>query len=77
MKVKELRDNLAFYDDDAEVIFEIDCDIEPESITETKYGWHTVHLDSRMKPIFICTIYGNCCIEFEVDEGSNKPSGGY
>ena len=30
MTVKELKDNLAFYDDDAEVIFEIDCEIEPQ-----------------------------------------------
>lgn len=68
MTVKELKDNLAFYDDDAEVVFEIDCDIEPESITETKYGWHTVHLDSKLKIGFIGNIHSDCRIELEVDE---------
>ena len=68
MTVKELKDNLAYYDDDAEVIFEIDCDIEPESITETKYGWHTVHLDSKLKPTFIGNIHNDCFIELGVEE---------
>lgn len=68
MTVKELKDNLAFYDDDAEVVFEVDCDIEPESITETKYGWHTVHLDSKLKPTFIGTIHGDCYVALELEE---------
>ena len=63
MTVKELKEELSFYDDDAEVIFEIDCEIEPESITETKYGWHTVHLDSKLKPTFIGECRGDCRIE--------------
>lgn len=68
MTVKELKDNLAFYDDDAEVIFELDCDIGPESITETKYGWHTVHLDSKLKPTFIWECRGDCRIELGKDD---------
>ena len=68
MTVKELKDNLAFYDDDAEVIFEIDCEIEPESITETKYGWHTVYLNSRLKPTFIGECRGDCRIELGKDD---------
>ena len=70
MTVKELKDNLAFYDDDAEVIFEIDCEIEPESITETKYGWHTVYLNSRLKPTFIGTIHSDCFIELRLEDES-------
>lgn len=69
MTVKELKDNLAFCDDDAEVVFEINCDIEPESITETKCGWNTVHLYSELKPTFfrICRVMnGDCKIELEV-----------
>ena len=68
MTVKELKDNLAFYDDDAEVIFEIDCDIEPRTITKTKYGWHTVYLNSRLKPTFIGTIHGDCYVELGLEE---------
>ena len=68
MTIKELKDNIAFYDDDAEVIFEIDCEIEPESITETKYGWHTVHLDSKLKPTFIGECRGDCRIELGKDD---------
>ena len=68
MTVKELKDNLEYYDDDAEVVFEIDCDIEPESITETKYGWHTVRLNSKLKPTFFGSVNSNCNIELEVDE---------
>lgn len=67
MKVKELIDNLDFFDDDADVVFEIDCDIEPESITETKYGWHTVHLDSKLKPTFIGHIHGDCWVELGLE----------
>lgn len=68
MTVKELMDNLEFYDDDAEVIFEIDCEIEPESITETKYGWHTVYLNSRLKPTFIGVVHSDCFIELELED---------
>ena len=68
MTIKELKDNIAFYDDDAEVIFEIDCEIEPESITETKYGWHTVYLNSKLKPTFIGTIHGDCYVELRLEE---------
>lgn len=67
MTVKELKDNLAFYDDDAEVVFEVDCDIEPKNITETKYGC-TVYLNSRLKPTFIGTIHGNCYIDLGLED---------
>lgn len=67
MTVRELKDNLSYYDDDSEVIFEIDCDIEPESITETKYGWHTVHLDSKLKPTFIGDLHGDCYVEMGLE----------
>lgn len=67
MTVRELIDNLSYYDDDSEVIFEIDCDIEPESITETKYGWHTVHLDSKLKPTFIGGLHGDCYVEMGLE----------
>lgn len=67
MTVRELKNNLSYYDDDSEVIFEIDCDIEPKSITETKYGWYTVHLDSKLKPKLIGDLHGDCYVEMGLE----------
>ena len=39
MTVAELKEELGFYEDDDEVIFEVDDEFEPEEITESKYGW--------------------------------------
>lgn len=63
MTVKELKEELSFYDEDEDVVFEICDDFEPESITENKYGWHTVHLDCKLKPTFISEYRGDCRIE--------------
>ena len=68
MTVKELKDELAYYDDDSEVIFEVDDEIEPEEITESKYGWRSVRLRSKLKPTFISEIGGDCRIELGVDD---------
>jgi len=68
MTVKELKDNLDFYDDDADVVFEVCDDFEPESVTEDKYGYKQVHLDSKLKPTFIGEIHGDCYIELGLEE---------
>lgn len=68
MTVKELKEELSFYDEDAEVVFEVDDDFEPYSVTENKYGWRTVHLDSKLKPTFISEYHGDCCIELGKDD---------
>ena len=68
MTVKDLKDELSFYDDDAEVIFEVDCDFEPESITEDRWGNRKVHLNSKLKPGFMCSIRGSLDIQLELDE---------
>ena len=68
MTVKELREELEFYDSDAEVIFEINDDIECESWTEDKYGNKKVSVDCELNPTFICEIHGNCNIELGVKE---------
>ena len=68
MTVKELKEELFFYDEDAEVVFEVDDDFEPDSVTENKYGWRTVHLDSKLKPTFISDYHGDCRIELGKDD---------
>ena len=68
MTVKELREELEFYDSNAEVIFEIDDDIECESWTENRYGDKTVNVNCELNPTFICEIHGNCNIELGVKE---------
>ena len=68
MTVKELKEELEFYDSDAEVIFEIDDDIECESWTEDRYGNKTVSVNRELNPTFICEIHGNCNIELGVKE---------
>ena len=68
MTVKELIEELEFYDSNAEVIFEIDDDIECESWTENIYGDKTVSVNCELNPTFICEIHGNCNIELGVKE---------
>ena len=68
MTVKELREELEFYDSNAEVIFEIDDDIECESWTENRYGDKTVSVNCELNPTFIFEIHGNCNIELGVKE---------
>ena len=68
MTVKELKEELSFYNDDADVIFEVDDEVEPEEITENKYGWHTVRLNSKLKPTFIGELRGVCRIELGLED---------
>ena len=69
MTVKELKEELNFYDNDANVIFEFDDDIEVESTTVDKYGYTTVHIDSNLKPDFIGELNGDCNIQLISDRG--------
>lgn len=69
MTVKEWKEELECYDDDAEVIFEVDDEFEPDEITESRYGWRSVRLRSRLKPTFIGTIHGDCRVELGLEEG--------
>lgn len=68
MTVKEFLEELKLYDEDAEVIFEFNSDVECESWTEDRYGNRVVHVESNLKPDFICEIHGNCNIELVVEE---------
>lgn len=67
MTVKEWKNELSFYDDDAEVIFEVDDEIEPEEITENKHGWYSVRLNSKLKPAFIGELRGACRVELGLE----------
>ena len=66
MTVKELKDELNFYDDDMEVVFEFDDDVEVETVTESKWGWKEVHIDSKLKSTFISECNGDMRIELGV-----------
>ena len=68
MTVAELKEELGCYEDDDEVIFEIDDEFEPEEVTENKYGWRTVRLRSRLKPSFFGSLHGSMRIELEVEK---------
>lgn len=62
MTVQELRDNLNYYDDDAEVVFEFDDDVDVEATTVDKWGNTYVRIDSKLKEDFICDIAGDMVI---------------
>lgn len=62
MTVEELRNNLDFYDDDAEVVFELDDDVDVEATTVDKWGNTSVRIDSKLKEDFICDIAGDMVI---------------
>lgn len=66
MTVKDLIEELGYYDEDAEVEFEFDDDVEVESWTENKYGDKEVEICKMLEPSFIGTISGNCRISLEV-----------
>lgn len=67
MTVREWKAELDRYDEDAEVVFEIDDDISPERVTEDRYGWYSVHLDCKLKPTFISEYRGDCRVELGVE----------
>lgn len=66
MTVKELKEELEYYDDDMEVVFEFDDDVEVDTVTESKWGWKEVHIDSKLKATFISECSGDMRIELGV-----------
>lgn len=68
MTVKEFKEELEYYDDDMEVVFEVCDDFEPDSVTEDKWGNREVHLDVKVKPCFISECHGDMRIELGKDE---------
>ena len=65
MTVKELKEELEYYDDDMNVAFEVCDNFEPDSITESKYGWREVHLNAKVKPCFISECRGEMLIQLD------------
>ena len=68
MTVKEFKEELEFYDDEAEVIFSFEDDVDCESWTEDRYGNKRVSVNCELNPTFICEIHGNCNVELGVKE---------
>ncbi len=67
MTVAELKKELEYYDDDMEVVFNLDDpSVEVDSWTEDKYGFHTVSIDKNLEPTFISKVHGDMRIEFWV-----------
>lgn len=66
MTVKELKDNLEYYEDDQEIEFTFTDEVEVESWKEDKYGIRTVEVDLKLEPSFI----GNsgCCCWIDLSE---------
>lgn len=63
MTVKEFKEELDYYDDDMEVVFEVYDDFEPDSVTEDKWGNREVHINAKVKPDFICESHGEMVVE--------------
>lgn len=69
MTVKELKEELEFYDDDMEVWFNFDdASVAVDSWTEDRYGDKTVSIDADLKPTFIGECRGKMRIELGVEE---------
>lgn len=68
MTVKEWIRELSLYDDDMEVCFEFDDNIEVESWTENRYGGKSVHVCENLKPTFISQVNRYVSVELGVDE---------
>lgn len=68
MTVKQWIAELSLYDDDMEVCFELDEDIECESWTENMYGGKSVHVCENLKETHICQVNQYVSVELGVDE---------
>lgn len=68
MTVKELKEELGCYDEDAEVVFNVDDEFVPESITEYRLGFSTVRIRSKVKPTFIGDLHGDCYFDLSKAE---------
>lgn len=66
MKVKELKENLEYYEDEQEIVFTFADEVEVESWKEDRYGNKTVEVDLKLEPSFI----GNsrCCCWIDLSE---------
>lgn len=68
MTVKELKEELNFYDDDMEVEFNIDDEVEIDSATFDRYDFGSARVRGKLNPSFICKVHGKMYIELEVNK---------
>lgn len=68
MTVKEWKAELDCYDDDMEVCFEFNDDIDVESWTENRYGQKSVHLSENLKETFISQVNQYVLVQLGVDK---------
>lgn len=67
MTVAELKKELEYYDDDMEVVFNLDDpNIEVDRWSEDKWGNKEVSIDAKLKPTFISEVLGDMRIELGV-----------
>jgi len=67
MTVAELKKELEYYDDDMEVVFDLDDpSVEVDSWTEDKWGNRSVSIDTKLEPTFISECRGDMRIELGV-----------
>lgn len=70
MTVAELKKELECYDDDMEVVFNLDDpSVEVDSWTEDKWGNHTVRINKNLEPTYISDSFGDIRIELGVMDG--------
>lgn len=65
MTVKELKEELEYYDDDMEVIFKVCDTFEPEYVTEDRWGNREATLDAKVISSYIGEDHGGLLIQFE------------
>ena len=71
MTVAELKKELEYYDDDMEVVFNLDDpSVEVDSWTEDKWGNREVSINKNLEPTFISETHGDMHIEFGVIKDS-------
>ena len=67
MTVAELKKELEYYEDDMEVVFNLDDpSVEVDSWTEDKWGNREVSINKNLEPTFISEMHENMCIELGV-----------
>ena len=71
MTVAELKNELEYYDDDMEVVFNLDDpSVEVDSWTEDKWGNREVSINKNLEPTFISEFRGDIRIELGVIKDS-------
>ena len=68
MTVADFKKELDCYEDNQEIVFEFDDDVEVDSWTENRWGNKSVHIDKMLKPTFIGDCRGDMRIELGVSE---------